>query len=559
MILSIININHNIIDNIIDVIDDKDINQTQEAKTMAVSKKLKNDALEFFTQVSALTDKLEVSTACNELLESLTIAHTIKTVSSYLIEYRKPFKSFIHELAELNETINIKNGLHTQHCAVSMLVLNDENQTKLISEKTETSHARDGFNSDGELREVDLPKTDIAKIIEISCECLDSNNPHIIAAGIVNLTGLRANEQNMARYEHKDLGIIEREMVVLDEFVIGFKGISKKRNEDDALAFYARPTLAPAKLIVDAHNKYLSYRAVQGISTDIDTYQKTFQQQFKNEYKKLFGKLFSTIEMFDDEGELTKENGTPHKGRAFYACALRGILKAKNFPNSAISTYIQLSLVHDSLAETMKYLGRYDESLYINPVNINLPTNINKIGKMNYTPTVINIESQLDKKFNIEQFIAGLSDSNQRAITQFLIDGMGETQAVLELVNRKAEQITGETEPKTSEPKQTTVSVTDTVAEIVEGIMHYNRQNTDGDIEKLAVPTYGLINKISSQKYGKQMAATTVKAYLDKKASELNKEFADMGIPAGLDNTAHNGKYFRKTINELVATIIEFI
>jgi hypothetical protein len=530
---------------------------------MAVSKKLKNDSQEFFTRVSALTDKLEISKECNQLLENLTSTHSIKTVSSYLIEYRKPFKSFTHELPELNETINIKNGLHTQHCAVSMLVLSDENQTKLIDEKKETSHARDGFNADGELREVELPKTDITKIIEISCECLDSNNPHIIAAGIVNLTGLRANEQNMPRYEHKDLGIIERQMVVLDEFVIGFKGISKKRNEDDALAFYARPTLAPAKLIVDAHNKYLSYRAVQAISTDIDTYQKTFQQQFKNEYKKLFGKLFSTIEMFDDEGQLTKENGTPHKGRAFYACALRGILKAKNFPNSAISTYIQLSLVHDSLAETMKYLGRFDESLYINPTNINLPTNINKIGKMNYTPTVTSIENELDKQFNIEQFIAGLNDDNQRTITQFLIDGMGETQAVLELVksltNQKPKSVTQEIEQKTTEPKQSKLSVTDTVAEIVEGIMHYNRQSADGGVEKIAVPTYGLINKISLQKYGKQIAATTVKAYLDKKAPELNKELAEMEIPAGLDNTAHNGKYFRKTINELVDTIIEFI
>lgn len=541
--------------------DDEYINQTKEAKTMAVNKKLKNDSQEFFTLVSTLTDKLEVSKECNQLLENLTSAHTIKTVSSYLIEYRKPFKSFIHELPELNETINIKNGLHTQHCAVSMLVLNDENQTKLIDEKKETSHARDGFDKDGELREVELPKTDIAKIIEMSCKYLDSNNPHIIAAGIVNLTGLRANEQNMPRYEHKDLGIVERQMVVLDEYIIGFKGISKKRNEEDALAFYARPTLAPAKLIVDAHNKYLSYRAVQGISTDIDSYQKTFQQQFKNEYKKLFGKIFSTIEMFDDEGELTKENGTPHKGRAFYACALRSILKAKKFPNSAISTYVQLSLVHDSLAETMKYLGRYDESLYINPVNINLPTNINKIGKMDYTPTIKSIESELDRKFNIEQFIAGLSDKNQRTITQFLIDGMGETQAVLELfVSLSLED---DIDYNVVEPTPSKETVTDNISWIVESIMEYNKNVYNEDdksetIKQLAVPTYGLINKISIMRYGKSVAASTVKKYFENNDPGYHEDLIEMGIEGGFNNTSHNGKYFRKTINDLVGTIIKF-
>jgi hypothetical protein len=177
--------------------------------------------------------------------------------------------------------------------------------------------------------------------------------------------------------------------------------VSKKHNEDDILAFYARPTLAPAKLIVDAHNKYLSFRAVQAISTDINTYQKTFQQQFKNEYKKIFGKTLSTIEMFDDDGELTRENGTPHKGRAFYACALRAILKQKYFGSSAINTYVQLALVHDSIAETMKYLGRYDEALFINPININLPTNIKGLGKrMDINQTVEIVENKLDKNFN---------------------------------------------------------------------------------------------------------------------------------------------------------------
>ncbi|MEG4347129.1 protelomerase family protein [Microcoleus sp. A003_D6] len=524
---------------------------------MTIPKKLIADAQKFFNRVSVLTDKDEMIEECEQLLKSLRTLHPLHTFKTYLTEYRKPFLSFIHPIPELNETKPPSKG-GIQCFVVSQLVLTAEEKAKLNEVNKKSSRAREGYDADGEIREVELPKTDIAKIIDISCECLLSDNPHIIAAGIVNLTGLRANEQNMPRYEHKDLGIIERQMVVVDDYVIGFKGVSKKRNEEDVLAFYARPTLAPAKLIVDAHNKYLSYRAVQAISTDINTYQKTFQQQFKNEYKKLFGKLFSTIEMFDDEGELTKENGTPHKGRAFYACTLRAILKAKRFGSSAINTYVQLSLGHDSIAETMKYLGRYDESQYINPLNINLPTNITGLGKMNYTPTTV--ENQLDKTFNLEQFIEGLDVENQLKIAEFLNDGMGETQAVLALfnyqvVNRKS--VNADNTKSNLLPSKETV--TDTVAQIVEGVMHYNRQNADGGIEKMAVPTYGLINKISVEKYGKQIASTTVKNYLEKNVNQLNKELAEMGIPAGLDNTAHNGKYHRKTTNELVATIIEFI
>ena len=522
---------------------------------MAISKKTLNHALEFFTRVSALTDKLTVSTACNELLEKLSAEYTIKTVSTNLSEYRKPFKNFTHENPDLNETISTKNGLHTQHCAVSMLNLNDEQQTELIQKRKETSHARDGFDKDGEIREVNLPKIDIAEIIKKSCECLLSDNPLIIASGIVNLTGLRANEQNMPRYNHNDLGIIDRQMVVLDEFVIGFKGVSKKHNEDDILAFYARPTLAPAKLIVDAHNKYLSFRAVQAISPDINTYQKTFQQQFKNEYKKIFGKTLSTIEMFNDNGELTRENGTPHKGRAFYACALRAILKQKYFGSSAINAYIQLALVHDNIGETMKYLGRYDESLFINPISINIPTNIKVLGKMEINPTVTITDNKLEKTFNLEQFIENLNQDNQLKIAEFLNDGMGQTQAVLALVEYLS---TGEKNVK--QPTDKKKSNTELIEEIVEGVMDYNRYilNTDNDIKKLIVPTCGIINKISELLHNKQFPPKTMRDYLDS-AVDLNKELESMGIDNGLNNSSHNGKHHRKTMNELVGTIVEYI
>ena len=207
----------------------------------------------------------------------------------------------------------------------------------------------------------------------------------------------------------------------------------------------------------------------------------------------------------------------------------------------------------------MKYLGRYDESLFINPVNINLPTNIYKIGKMDYTPTAINIENKLDKKFNMEQFTAGLNEKNQRKITQLLIDGIGETQAVLALVEclSTGNKTSKSVDNNVKEPTEKKESNTDLIKRIVEGVMHYNRQNAD-DIKNLVVPTCGVINKISEVLHNKQFPPKTMRDYLDS-AVEVNKELENMGIDNGLNNSSHNGKYHRKTMDELVDTIKGYI
>jgi hypothetical protein len=537
-----------------------DISTNKGTRKMTVGKKLIQDSQDFFNRVSILTDKIEVSKACNELLEYLAENYKITTISTNLTEYKKPFKSFIHSLSELNENITVKNGSHTQHCAVSMLTLSDVQVSQLSVNNRESARSRDGFDINGEIREIEIPTTDIASIIKISCDCLTSDNPHIIAAGIVNLTGLRANEQNMPRYDHKNLGVVERKMVVLDEFVIGFQGLSKKRSDDDCLAFYARPTLAPAQLIVDAHNKYLSFNAVQAISTDINKYQKTFQQQFKIEFKKIFGKLFSTVENFDDDGQLIKENGTPHKGRAFYACALRSILKGKYFGSSAINTYVQLSLAHDNIAETMKYLGRYDESLYINPVNINIPTNITNLGKMTIAPIISETVNTIAKGFSLEVFIEGLSEGNQFKMAEILSVEKDVNKAVLKLIE-SLENNTGKSDVIDETVKKSglkVATVTDNIAEIVETIMHYNRQIEGDEIKDLAVPSYRLINTINVQLYGKQLAPTTVKTFLESHKTPLDSELKTMGVIEGLSDSSHNGKYHRKTMAILVATILEY-
>ncbi|MEG4109441.1 protelomerase family protein [Microcoleus sp. S13_C5] len=554
---------------------------------MTVSQKIINKAQEFFNRVSVLDDRTAVSRACHELLDEMRAEYSLETINTDLTEFRKPFKKFIHANPELNDIKRTKNkGAHKQHCAVDMLVLTDEEKKQVNQQKLVKTNARAGFDTDGNFREVDIPKCDIEAIVLKSVECLTSEDPLVIACGIVNLTGLRAGEQNQPKYYHEELEtIIERQIVVLGEFLIGVKGISKKQNLDDVSLFYARPTLAPAQLIVDAQRRYLKFKVVQEIPTDIDKYQKGFQKQFRNRYYQIFGTLLSTIEAFDDNSKLKKPNGSPHKGRSFYASALKNILRHKGFNSNAILTYVQLALAHEGVSETLKYVNKYDEDNFINPININIPLNINELGKMEIIPVIETPVATNNEGFNLDEFLDGMTFENNMKYVEFLENKGSITKAILALIDYlsvnkkfvdKAENSLRQ-QPTTQQPASqqpvsqqpvslqsasdestSKESVTAKVAQIVETIMHYNRQIFNGEnVEELAVPNYGLINKINLRLYNKNMASTTVKAYTDK-CKEQSAELEQMGIVGGFDNIAHNGKYYRKTMDELVARILEY-
>ena len=544
------------------------------------SKKIKQEAQEFFNRVITLQSKLEVSQAVNELLdgfEEREIAGemSVGTISGYLTEYKNPFKTFKHENPALNESINVKgkSAPHIQHCAVSMLVLRPEQEVKLKAQRAKSSEKTMGFEEEGELKDTtNIPKTDIQQIIKQSLECLTSENPAIIACGIINLTGLRASEQGMPRHEHKEAGIIEHTMTVEGEYLIGFRGVVKKRGADDALAFYVRPTLVPAQKIVDAQTKYLQSLKVQAISTDTQKYKETFYQELRKEYKKLFNKSLSTLKAFDSEGNLIEKDadGTPHKGRSFYACALRAVLKLNYFGNAACIKVIQKSLAHDNEGETMKYLGSFDESLFINPpTNIMISTNLNDFGKMK-NPPVIPVKETVES-FNLENFIDGLKDEEENfKLIEFLRSGMSETQAVLELLKfvRNQKSVT-KTAEKTDKSASKNAEKTDkaevkvkprskSVKEIVEGIMHYNRQATEGDIKKIAIPSHGLINEIAQIRLGVTIAPTTVNNHFKLYNDALDKELKEMGITEGMKDKVHNNKYFKGAFSELAAKILEY-
>jgi hypothetical protein len=351
-------------------------------------------------------------------------------------------------------------------------------------------------------------------------------------------------------------------MIVVSEFVIGFKALSKIPDLEKTNQYYTRATLAPAQLIVDAQKRFLSSKGVQAIPTDYEKYRKGFRDTFDNRFKALFGTDLSTIEAYDDNGNLTAANGTPHKARAFYACALRAILKAKNFGGSASNNYIQKCLKHDSAGETIKYLGRYDEKDFINPIDINIPTNIKELGKMTIatieqakTETITKPTAKDTSKpkkspkdtFDVNTFIDALDGDLQVKFAKLMNSESSLTNAVLALINTVKQKATVEVRTTKKPP------VADEVAKIVEAIMTYNIRQTIAT--NCAIPTYTLINKISERLLDKTIAKVTVDKWIDANSDRLNKELVNCEIPGGLYNSKWNNHH-RKTMDTVVESVI---
>lgn len=554
------------------------IYQAKEIKTM--TDLIIPTAQEFFNQVTALDSKLEVNRACNELLDALVAKYATSTISKKLTPYKKLFYAFQHDNPELNETVDTKDGTNIQHIAARLLTLSDEQKQALAIDRNERDNARAGFDKEGDLREVETPGIDIEATVKKSVECLGSVDPHTIGAGIINLTGLRANEQNMPTRKYPEWELIEHEMIEIDEYVIAFKGISKKSSYEDASAYYTRATLAPAKLIVEAYKRFLSCKGVQSIPSDYEQYRKGFQDTFYNRYRELFGRELSTIEAYDDNGNLIDKNGSPHKGRAFYACALRSILKSgKSFSDTASNKYIQLCLAHENVGITIKYLGRYDEKDFINPIDINVPTNIKGFKKMttapvallapapttNETPVPTTKETPAPAKtttkkgkpapkntLDIDAFINALDSDLQIKFAELMNSESSLTNALIGIVNAAKQKSVTTSNGSVLTAKK--VTVTDEVAAIVNAVMSYNKQQTI--VTNCVVPTYSLVNKIAEKCLDKSIAKVTVDKWLETNTEGLHKELEAFKIPGGYYNSQWNGKNHRKTMDTVIESVI---
>ncbi len=517
---------------------------------------------EFFNTVSKLETPLEVSQACNELLDNLAEKYAVSTISRKLSAYKKHFYGYIHTNPKLNESVLVNGESKTQHIAGQLLALSDEQSKELKESREINAQSKAGIDGEGNIRDVQKPKIDIEVIIRKACDCLVDMDSKVVACGLMILTGLRANELLHLKRKLADSEVVERDIEKIGEYKIAIKGISKKQHEGikESKSYLVRYSLAPADLIVKAYQKIKTDKDLLAISIEYEDFRRSsYFRVFGDRFKSIFGTDLSTVEAYSDDGKLVKNDGSSHKARAFYACAIRAILKAKNTRNKAINKYVQLCLNHGSEGETIKYLGKYDESEFINPVDITLTKNIRGLGMVN-TLAAKKIEREKSKakdksqvtisspktSLNVDEFINGITPELQVKFTELMNETQDITLALIDFVNQNC---SGKSNVSKIPP------VKDTVADIVDAIMKYNSQCVI--VTERLKPVYSVINKIGIAANGKSIARTTVTEYLKSVWRDLSERLENMGIVDGTpDVTDWNAKYHRKDMSSIIDKVV---
>ena len=516
---------------------------------------------EFFNQVIALKTVTKVRQACNDLLSGLE-SYTPATISKKLSAYRKLFYEYQSNNSKLNETVDTTQGKRTQHIAGKLLALSPEQAAKLKESRQTNEDIRAGYDAQGNIREVNKPPIDIAKTVKQACEYLNSNNSQVVASGILILTGLRANELLHLKRKLDDGEIVERNIEKIGEYKIAVLGVSKKKNKKEGKVYLRRYCLAPADLIIEAYQKIKNNKELKAIGMGYKAYDESaYRRSFTSKFKDLFGDELSTIISFNDNGKRIDNDGTPHKARAFYACTLRAILRSQGTRNATINRYVQLCLNHETTEHTAKYLNRFDDSEFINPINITLEKNIRGLGMtttlQNKKLNEINNKKSSSKskkadknEFSIDKFIEGISSDMQIKFQDLIDDeNLTTTEALITLVNF-AEKHKGKTHR---------TSVSDIVAEIVDATMRYNSQCPT--TKERVKPSYAFINRVGKAFNGRQISRSTVEDYLKSVATDLNERLINFGIidrsiQDDSDINDWNAKYHRRDMDEVVNNMI---
>jgi phage terminase Nu1 subunit (DNA packaging protein) len=532
---------------------------------------------DFFNQVEVLDSKLKVNQACNSLLDLLAENHTVATISYKLSAYKKPFYSFQHPNPKLNETVTTKKGTNTQHIAANLLTLSSEQSEQLVKDRQQANASKLGIDEDGDIRDVALPPQNIKSIVQKACSLLSSTKPVDIACGLLPLTGLRRNEQNMPAIEY-DCGVIVREWKVIGEFLIAIKGLSKKGGND---GWFARATLAPAQMIVDAQQRFLSNPEIQAIPTNRRDYDNhKFRKAFDRAFKKHWDKELSTIEAYDDNGNKIANNASTHKARAFYTWALVPVLKANGFNQKQAKLYVKNCLGHDDEKDTEKYFNRYDEDQFIEAIDINIPTNFKEVGEMTQATverlnkayyqveetedTTIEETTETETTetkssgFDVNKFVDSIPEDLQIKFTGLINDGVDITDALIQTVN---------TARTTQNQTETKPPVSDKISEILTAVMEYNGEQPE--VKNILIPTYAACNRISKTAYGKEIARSTFEDVWSEKGRDIVERLENREIPnisredaksKGLvSQEMHNGKYHRKDMDEVISKIVSIL
>ena len=407
---------------------------------------------------------------------------------------------------------------------------------------------------------------------------MSSTKPVDIACGLLPLTGLRRNEQNMPAIEY-DNGVITREWKVIGEFLIAIKGLSKKGGND---SWFARATLAPAQMIVDAQKIFLSHPKVQAIPSNYKAYSDgAFRKAVDRRFKELWNEEFSTIEAYDDNGNKIKNNASTHKARAFYTWALVPVLKANGFNQKQAKLYIKECLGHDDEKDTSKYFNRYDEDQFIAAIDISIPTNFKEIGQMSQTTVerlnkayydkneteeiqaaeteeTTETEETLLKGLDIAKFIDGIPEDLQIKFNDLVNKGVDITTALIQIVNtaRNTESQTEKAPP-----------VSDKISEILTAIMEYNGEQPE--IKNYLIPTYAACNRISKIAYGKEIARSTFEEVWRQYGRDIVERLENKEIPnisredakqkGVVSQEMWNGKYHRKDMDVIISKVVSLL
>ena len=500
----------------------------------------------FFDYIWSLENKLDVTIACNDLLDAISKLYEVSTKSKILTKYRNILKKEHHNTA-LNEVLATDKGDVTQHIAVNLLALSKEEKTQLEATRNKSNN---NFNEDGNVKEVEnLPDINVSEIIDTACKLLHSQKFIDVVIGLLIVTGRRGFE--IATKSVKYGGIsINKEMIELDDFVVGFNGIAKKRNGCEN--FYKFVTLIPAKIVVESFerlSKFDDYKVLVNQTNEL--YQNgSVRKAISRKFGDLFGDKLSSFNAYDTDGKLTNEDGSTHKSRAFYACVLQEIYSKSVNRKTVVNQLVQLNLLHDKIDETIKYLSKYDGYNFINiPDNITLTTNINHLG-MTTNEEIEMIKNELSKEvkedkimIDFEELVSKLNNDLQVKIADNLKDTNNPLESLLMLLN-------------SGDCDFTKTPVTKNIKTVLTAITAYNSDKSD--VDEMVYPTYNLINKVSQKMTGKQLANKTYNDVFGEYQQSFLEFFASKGIDKVSAEKWNNLKH-RKDNDTIVSILYKSI
>ena len=510
--------------------------------------------IEFKDAIDKCTDMIEVANVTNQLLDELATNFAISTISKKLTAYKKEFLGIEYD-SKFLETIDTKNGIVTQHKVIKLLSLNSNQLDELSKSREKNQKVKAGFDDLGNVKNIEYPKISIAKILEIACQYCKSNDANKLAIGIMLATGLRG--ENICKSTILIDGfMITRDMDWYSNFQISFNSISKKRGSEK-LNKYVIQTLIPADLVVSAYQKLsVSYDSKSILAGDDFT-----NSALRKSIARLINaELKNELKGIDDGHNL-------HICRGFYACVLNRILENLQINQMARKMIVQANLQHDNVAETEKYLSKFENSQFSDiPKNIEIETNINEIGEIGMVEPVIEpqiepvIETQIEPEIkaeiepviepeiepenglNLARIISKLKPELQLKFQEICFDNKGNLEeSLIDLLNCALES------------KIPKIKSSDVISRMIDACHQYNLEN-ENNPQKMIVPGYAFADKLYSRISSKQLARLTYLEILEKR-DDVNEYLANH-----VENVkTHNSKYHRKDTNLIMDRIIELM